>query len=598
MNAELEKVYKKNIEEKSLLLRRVNKTIRIVSLLRLSIFLLALIMIYIFADQGQMPALVITVLVAIAIFVYLIRYHTKTLKTKKKCEAIIKINQDELEALAGTFQVFEDGTEFLNPEHPYTFDVDIFGEGSLFQFLNRSASLIGKQRLSKLLSSPITDKKAIIENQKAINELSGMIEWRQKFQAIGFTHKEKLEDNTRIIEWASEAPLFKSPIYKILIILVPALTIFMIVLVSMGSIPIKLFFFYLFIPWGIAGSLAKKVNHRHAMVSKTSEMLSKYALLLNKIETKDFNSPRLKELKNKLKSNNQSSGKSIKQLYAILSSLDNRLNMVSWALFNGLLQWDILQMIRLEKWQATYHNQMREWFDVIAEVDALNSLSNFYFNNPDTTFPYLQSNEYIIQADGLGHPLINIKSRIDNDIAIHNKEFFIITGANMAGKSTFLRTLVINMILGMCGAPVCAKRMDLNPIRIFTSIRTNDSLHKNESYFYSELKRLKRIMDKLKAGEVLFVVLDEILKGTNSKDKHAGSEALLKQFISLHTSGIVATHDVGLGQLAKTFPENIKNRCFEVDINGNILTFDYKLREGISKNMNATILMKEMGITI
>ncbi|MEZ5198251.1 MAG: hypothetical protein R2764_18240 [Bacteroidales bacterium] len=598
MTTELKEIYTKNIESNLLLLRKISNTNRIISLLRLTIFILALIMIYVFADHRNIIALIFTIVLAIAAFIFLIKVHTKTFSAKKKYEALIYINQDELEALSNNFQVFDKGEEFLNPEHPYTFDVDVFGEGSLFQFLNRTATLIGKQRLADLLSTSVTDKEAIIRNQMAIDELSKMINWRQDFQAIGMIHKEKKEDNVRILEWASEPPLFKNPIYKVLIYLIPALTVFMIVLLSMGILSINLFFLYLVIPWGIAGSFAAKVNKRHTMVSKTSEMLLKYSLLLNKIETNNFSSRRLKELQEKLKSQNKSSGKSIKQLYAILSALDNRLNFVSWALFNGLLLWDILQMIRLEQWQANHQNNMHKWFDAIAEVDSLISLSNYHFNNPDTTFPVLHSSDYIIQANELGHPLINKESRVDNDIAIHQKEFFIITGANMAGKSTFLRTLVTNMILGMCGAPVCARQMEFNPIRIFTSIRTNDSLLKNESYFYSELKRLKRIMDELKSGEMLFVVLDEILKGTNSRDKHAGSEALLKQFISLHTSGIVATHDVALGRLAETFPENIRNKCFEVEINGNNLTFDYKLREGISKNMNATILMKEMGITI
>ncbi len=226
------------------------------------------------------------------------------------------------------------------------------------------------------------------------------------------------------------------------------------------------------------------------------------------------------------------------------------------------------------------------------------SFSNYHYNNPDTVFPEFQSGNFSLSAINMGHPLIKSTARVNNDIVINEGEFLVITGANMAGKSTFLRTIVVNMILGMCGAPVCAEQFSFIPIQIFTSIRTNDSLHKNESYFYSELKRLKRVIDELKSGNNLFVVLDEILKGTNSKDKHAGSEALLKQFITLKTSGIVATHDVALGKLEESFPENIKNKCFEVDINGSQLSFDYKIRDGISKNMNATILMREMGITV
>ncbi len=334
------------------------------------------------------------------------------------------------------------------------------------------------------------------------------------------------------------------------------------------------------------------------MVSKTSEMLTKYAFLLNEIEIKKFNSEKFIDLQNRLKKEGISAGANIKKLSSILIALDNRLNFVSWALFNGLMLWDILQMKRLEKWQGKYKDEMQKWLKVVEELDALNSFSNFYFNNKYATFPELTSDRFSIEAKNLGHPLVHISKRINNDFRISPGEFIVITGANMAGKSTFLRTLVVNMILAMCGAPVCAERFTLRPIQIFTSIRTSDSLHKNESYFYSELKRLQGIIETLKAGTKLFVVLDEILKGTNSKDKHKGSEALLKQFISLNTSGIVATHDVALGKLEESFPENIKNKSFEVDISGDQLSFDYKLRDGVSKNMNATILMKEMGITV
>jgi predicted DNA-binding protein YlxM (UPF0122 family) len=412
------------------------------------------------------------------------------------------------------------------------------------------------------------------------------------------TYKEKKDDHKRMLEWVQELPLFKHRIFTLLLFIIPVLTILMICFLSVGMINFNIFLLYLVIPWGISGSFAFKVNKRHNMVSRTSKMLVKYAMLLSAIEEKKFNSSKLSTLQHKIKSNQSSAGKNIKQLSAILTALDNRLNFVSWALFNGLLLWDILQMKRLENWQKKHRDDMKNWFDVIAEIDASISFSNYQYNNQNTIFPGFHSNNFHLSAKNMGHPLINPSVRVNNDIMINDGEFLVITGANMAGKSTFLRTIVVNMILGMCGAPVCADEFNFNPVNIFTSIRTNDSLYKNESYFYSELKRLKRIIDELKTGKKLFVVLDEILKGTNSKDKHAGSEALLKQFITLKTSGIVATHDVALGKLEESFPKNIKNKCFEVDINGSQLSFDYKLRGGVSKNMNATILMREMGITV
>ncbi len=334
------------------------------------------------------------------------------------------------------------------------------------------------------------------------------------------------------------------------------------------------------------------------MVSKTSEMLTKYAFLLKQIESLRPASAKLAELKNNIVKADLSASKSLRSLSSILTALDNRMNFVSWTLFNGLVLWDILQMRRLENWQKIHQDEIAKWFETIAEIDMLICFSNFHYNHPDAHFPVIFSDKKTIQAENLGHPLILRQVRVDNPFEINHRQFLIVTGANMAGKSTYLRTVGVNLILGMCGAPVCATKFSFKPVEIYTSIRTSDSLQKNESYFYSELKRLKAIIDELKSGKELFIILDEILKGTNSKDKHAGSEALLKQLIRYNAIGIVATHDVALGILQESFPDNILNRCFEVDIDGDRLTFDYKLREGVSKNMNATLLMREMGITV
>lgn len=598
MNESLQSVYEEKRNQHSFLFKKTSKLIKTTSLLRLLDFLLAIILIYVFTRANYMEGIIATIFISVGLFIYLVKYHSKLLSIKSLHESKIKVNDNELSALQGNLNDFDKGEEFIDANHPFSFDLDIFGEGSLFQFISRDASRVGKIRLAKFLTQPDLNKNDITNNQEAIRELSDFLDWRQNFQAIGMTQKEKKDDHKRMLEWVQLPPLFKHPIFTILIYIIPVLSILMIYFLSVGIISYNIFLMYLVIPWGISGSFAMRVNTRHNMVSKTSKMLIKYAMLLGAIEEQKFNSSKLLSLQNKLKSNQSSAGKNIKQLSAILNALDNRLNFVSWALFNGLLLWDILQMKRLESWQKKHKDDMKNWFAVIAEFDALNSFSNFHYNNQNFIFPGFQSDGFHLSAKSMGHPLINASVRVNNDIVINEGEFFVITGANMAGKSTFLRTIVVNMILGMCGAPACAVEFNFNPVKIFTSIRTNDSLYKNESYFYSELKRLKRIIDELKTGNKLFVVLDEILKGTNSKDKHAGSEALLKQFITLKTCGIVATHDVALGKLEQSFPKNIKNKCFEVDISGSQLSFDYKLRDGVSKNMNATILMREMGITL
>lgn len=598
MNAKINSIYKEKLKIHSDKLSHFTSRSKLISILRLSIFLLAAVMLYVFAKELWAPGIILTIFVSLGIFIFLVKYHGKILMNKKIEDGLVSINDDEINCIEGHFEQFDGGIEFDDMAHYYSTDLDIFGKGSLYQFLNRSATYIGKVRLSEKLKSPSLDVNKIGEDQLFIKALSQNLDWRQEFLAMGKVYGEKKDDKEKIISWSKLLPHFSNPIFLGLVFLIPVLTAVMIYLVSTGIISDKMFLIYMALPWVIAGSYAMKVNTRHMMVSKTSETLVKYAKLLSLIEMVEFDSAKFNELKGKISTGSHSSSSSIKTLSSILNALDNRLNFVSWALLNGLFLWDILQMKRLEIWQQKHANDIQNWFEVIAEIDAMNSFANYSFNHPNAIIPELNEKEEDLDVSNLGHPLINVKSRVNNDVSIKHDEFKIITGANMAGKSTYLRTIGVNLVLAMCGAPICADSFSFKPVQIFTSIRTRDSLYKNESYFYAELKRLQAIIQKLKDGSRLFIILDEILKGTNSKDKHAGSEALLKQLIKFDASGIVATHDVGLGQLESIFPDNIKNNCFEVDIIGNKLQFDYKLRTGVSKNLNATFLMREMGITI
>lgn len=254
-------------------------------------------------------------------------------------------------------------------------------------------------------------------------------------------------------------------------------------------------------------------------------------------------------------------------------------------------------LLKVEKWKTQNSEKVPDWFDAIASFDAVSSLANFAYNNPGFTFPEIAPGSFTFKADDLGHPLIAEDQRIVNNVDIEGwNQFYIITGANMSGKSTFLRTIGVNYILAMAGAPVCAGNLIFYPIQIHSSIRTSDSLVKHESYFYAELKRLKQIIDELEGGEQKLILLDEILKGTNSRDKQAGSIALIEQLLKYKSVGLFATHDLALGELAGQYPDNVKNLCFEIEIADAKMVIDYKLHQGVCKNLNATFLMKNMGI--
>jgi DNA mismatch repair ATPase MutS len=319
--------------------------------------------------------------------------------------------------------------------------------------------------------------------------------------------------------------------------------------------------------------------------------------MLHHIEQKTFRSALMAELKQKLQHNNESAGSIIRNLQKILHEFEYRQNILVGFTLNSLLLWDLRCAYRLFRWQQHYAKDLPDWFGVIAEIDALISLSNYNYNHPNWAIPEIQENQFELVAKDMGHPLIDPHKCVTNDFSISGKEkMVIITGANMAGKSTFLRTVGVNLVLASCGCRVFANRFNFSPIRVFTNMRTTDNLMNDESYFYAELLRLQTILELLRKGEKLFVILDEMLKGTNSIDKLNGSKELIKQLTSLNTYGIVATHDLGLTELSLDYPEILKNQCFEVHLTSSELTFDYKLTEGVTQTMNATFLMKKMGI--
>ena len=368
-----------------------------------------------------------------------------------------------------------------------------------------------------------------------------------------------------------------------------------------------------------------KVTKMQAIYGKKLQILSTYAALLHLMEKQPAQATLLKEIKQQIGGEKRKASHSISRLNKLMDELDQRNNVFMYVILNGLFFWELRQIMRIEAWKEQYAAELPGWLDAIGQMDALNSLATFAYNHPDYIYPKIvqaerkgkgnlnkeeESNSeteapinapssFRLCAEALGHPLMNRDRCVRNDIDMVKRPFFIIvTGANMAGKSTYLRTVGINYLLACIGAPVCARQMEICPARLITSLRTSDSLNDNESYFFAELKRLKLIIDKLQAGEELFIILDEILKGTNSMDKQKGSFALIKQFMTLQANGIIATHDLLLGTLIDLFPDDIRNYRFEADITDNELTFSYRLRPGIAQNMNACFLMKKMGIAV
>ncbi len=549
--------------------------------------------------QNWILSLISSILFLVPFIFFLI----KSIKIKKQIayyNQLVIINKQELDVLDWKYDKFKNGKEYLNYTKSYLYDLDIFGDGSLFQYLNRSATDSGEQLLASWFVNPEKNKEELESRQLAVVELMPLLDWRQDFLASGRLIKELHKQSEVINDWLHKDLFFSGIRFlPIIIKIVPLITLFVLIASIIGLIPLSIFAVYLILPLSIIGKHIKEINNEQRVVSHNIELLKKYAQLLKKIEEADFKSRRLGSYQYMLKNEEYSASGKVNELSKIIAGLDNRNNMLVGIVLDALLLWDLQYMLKLEKWRNENKDRFIKWIKLLSEFDAFSSLANFAYNNPNYVFPDIKATSFQLQTKECGHPLLHEKDRINNDISFDKDlRFLIITGANMAGKSTFLRALGVNLLLAMTGAPVCAGSFAFSPIELFTSMRTKDSLQKNESYFFAELSRLKELIDKLKAGEDLFIILDEVLKGTNSQDKKQGSKALLKQLIGLSSTGIIATHDVSLGQLEKEYPQSVKNKCFEVEIENNELIFDYKIKEGISKNLNATFLMKKMGITI
>ena len=332
---------------------------------------------------------------------------------------------------------------------------------------------------------------------------------------------------------------------------------------------------------------------------KKLKTLNRYAKLITLAKGETWQAPALRELTDKLDIDGHSPAEALMQLSKELDRLDLRNNQLLYVILEGSMFFQLRQIVRIERWKARYGKYLMGWLEAVGELDALCSLGTFAYNHPAYTYPTIAGQPFCFLARNMGHPLMPEAQCVKNDAAIPSRPYFlIITGANMAGKSTYLRTIGVNYLLACMGCPVCCESLTLYPAQLITSLRTTDSLSDNESYFFAELKRLKRIIDLLNEGKELFIILDEILKGTNSADKQKGSLDLIRQFMRLKADGIIATHDLLLGTLAEQFPDEIRNYCFEADITDNELTFSYRLREGVAQNMNACFLMKKMGITV
>lgn len=579
-------------------LQQVKKQIFRISMLRLTLFIAGVAGIYFFFSQT--PLLIVCICLTFLPLFILVKIHNRFFIRKEWLETQARIIQEELQALSGDYSSFEDGKEYVNPEHPYSFDLDIFGRRSLFQSINRTCTFFGKDRLAKWLQNHLHEKTSIEKRQEMVREISEHTLFREQFRVAGLVHHGQSSDGEKIQAWSqSPAQYLHAGWVKAFIWGVPVINSLLLITSLIGWTSFSClglsFGIFLVLSFGII----KRATYIQETYGKQLKSLNGYARLIALAKAEDWKSAGMLELMERFNLNGQSPVQALQQLSKELDRLDLRNNQFLYVLLEGSIFFQLQEIVRIERWKVRYGQHISEWLETVGELDALCSLGTFAYNHPQYTYPELTEKPFYFLATQMGHPLMPVSQCVKNDATIPSRPFFlIITGANMAGKSTYLRTIGVNYLLACIGAPVCCERLKLHPNQLITSLRTSDSLSDNESYFFAELKRLKRIIDLLNQGQQLFIILDEILKGTNSMDKQKGSFDLIRQFMQMKANGIIATHDLLLGSLIKQFPEEIRNYCFEADIKDNELTFSYKLREGVAQNMNACFLMKKMGIIL
>ncbi len=572
-------------------LRSVKMQMGWVSFLRLVTMVLLVFFFVRTVKTGGIPWSVFSVIWLVS-FIFLVIRHRNLKLQRDRSQALIAINANELNALQGDFSAFEDGTEYLDPGHEFTYDLDIFGKKSLFQFLNRTCTLEGKHQLSlDLLNSPFRIDQIIVR-QEIYRELASRPGFMQAFRSEGLLTGDKPGDRNEITEWMEKASFRFSTLLRILMYIIPAVFVILLSLGWIWPVLFRLLLPMILLSFFVNGLVITRVNRYHEKISRKQEILGKYLELNRIISREKFTHPLLKEQARI----SASSLDMFNRLNRLMNDLDARLNILVGVILNILFMFDLHIIRFLERWRTSAKEGLDGFFMSPAFLDSAISFSTLHFNHPAFCWP--DTGGTGLEAVKIGHPLIREESRVINDfIREEGKNIFIITGANMAGKSTFLRTVGVNMVLAGAGAPVCSETFRFEPMAVITGMRTTDSLSDSESYFFAELKRLKRIVDLLSKGDKILILLDEILKGTNSTDKHKGSVALLRKFAGHNCLAFVATHDLALGKMAETFPASVENLHFESFIEGRELRFDYRLRDGLAKNMNASFLMQQMGIT-
>ncbi len=540
-------------------------------------------------------------------FLILLKRHQNVRHQRDLNHQLVFINQDEAARLKRQYLRPETGEQYASPTHHYSGDLDVFGKHSLFRLLNRTHTYPGQQRLAKWLRAPSAPD-SIRLRQQAVADLKPLIDWRQQTEALAYVAETVGQSPDKLVKWAT-AEIIPLPAFLTGIrFMLPAITLGLFVSWLLGYVPGNAVLAGLAIQGLVLSQTAAQARDISEQTIDISSALRAYQSLFRQAEELKGEAVRLRAIRKALIVDDHLASQAIGQLGRLSEGLNYRRNPYFYLLFGIATLWDIHYLVRLERWRKQYGADLNLWFDALGELEALNSLAGFAYAHPTYVTPDIVDDELILNFTSASHPLLPPDRSVANSLNLSSSgQTVLITGSNMSGKSTFLRTVGANIVLALTGAVVSAERFWCSPVRIFTSMRTQDSLEESTSSFYAELKRLQTLINLTKQpvdvvqGQQLpdrlpvLYFLDEILKGTNSADRHRGAEALIRQLHQTTASGFVSTHDLELGQLTDT-DNFVRNFHFQSDLLNGELVFDYKLRAGICKSFNASQLMRAIGI--
>ncbi|MCE2772762.1 MAG: hypothetical protein LW750_04895 [Bacteroidetes bacterium] len=565
----------------------ISKKVTLLARLRLATILTVVLLLF---YHTYIPYFFLPLIGLIAAFLFLVKKFADLQSQQELVAFKLKLNQQELRyctthQLPDLFPIL-----FKSAERD---DLDIFGVHSLFQTINRIASPQGQQRLGDLLAPERIPTGAHIRSQQAANqELQDKEEFRQHFIALTYQENKDNADYAPLLKWAAQSQQANTSYFA-------AIRYTWIVL-SIGGAACALYFdwTWLFTPiiavaWIINGRYKKHCDELSEIIGKHNELMKKFTEVFRSIEQESFHAEKLKQIQTQA----QDAAAGVRALANVSKRFDNRKNVLGNFLLTTFGLHDLLCISEAEQWRTKYGQHVAGWFDALAEMEVLVSTATFSFNHPHFTIPQLQEGSIAVETKELGHPLIAPNRVISNDVNFSlPARLILVTGSNMSGKSTFLRTLGLNIVLANAGCVVAATHFHYTPAPVLSSIRVTDSLEENTSLFFQELKQLQHILERLQSGQTAYVLLDEILRGTNSDDKYNGAFQFLEKLLPLPALTIFATHDLKLCAMAQTHAPAVNNYKFEGVVTNNELHFAYKIERGIVQNRTASFLMRQLGL--